>query len=93
MAIQIQYQIAFNTASGTLMIQPAGNLTVHTLNFPKATSGTVYLTTGGNTSGTAIIWTIPSGAIGSLILDAAFASGLAIGAVAADAYAITWQTP
>lgn len=92
MAIQNQYQVVFNTASGTALIQLGGNLTVHTLNFPKATTGIVYLTTGVG-SGTTILWTIPSGAIGSLRFDSVFANGLAIGAVAADAYAVTYQTP
>ncbi len=92
MAIQNQYQVVFNTASGTNLIQLGGNMTMHTLNFPKATSGVVYLTTGVG-SGTTILWTIPAASIGSLRFDCSLVNGLAIGAVAADAYAVTWQTP
>lgn len=92
MAIQIQYQVAFNTAAGSTIIQLGGNLTVHTLIFPKATTGLVYLATGVNT-GTTILWTIPTGAIGSLRFDAGFANGLSIATAAADAYAVTYQTP
>ncbi len=94
MAIQIQYQVLYasGTAAGTALVQLGGNGTLHTLIFPKATTGVSYLTTGVG-SGTTILWTIPSGAIGSLLFNAVYANGLAVGTVAADAFAVTYQTP
>lgn len=90
MSIQNQYQKVFNVAAGSTVIQTAGNLTVHTLIFPKATAGLVYLTNGGDSTP---LFTYPIASIGCHILDAGFASGLAIGANSADAYIVTYQTP
>ena len=90
MAIQNQYQKVFNIAAGSTVIQTSGNVTVHTIIFPKATAGLVYLTNGSDSTP---LFTYPAASIGCHILDAGFANGLAVGAVSADAYIVTYQTP
>ena len=92
MSIQNQYQVVFNTASGTAIVQGKGNVTMHTINFPKATAGLVFLATNLS-SGTSIVWTLPIATIGSLRFDCGFPDGLAVQANSADAYAVTFQTP
>lgn len=88
--IQNQYQLkVVNAATGTAVVVASGNATIHTVNFPKATSGVSYLTAADGT----IIVTYPTGSIGSMRYDAAFPGGVSIGTVAADSVHVTYQAP
>lgn len=88
--IENQYQLsAINATSGTLTVVAIGNVTVHTVNFPIATTGIVKVANGDGSTNI----DFPVGSIGSMRLDASFSKGLAIHAAASDSVSVTYQIP
>jgi hypothetical protein len=89
MAFIPQYQASYTATAATVAIG-AGQIMIHTVNFPKALGGTVSFTdTSGNTTYAAF----PVGAIGSMLLDIVVPSGLKIvQGAAADQIMVTWQS-
>lgn len=91
MSIQNQYQVAaYNVSSGSTTIAATGNVTVHTVDFPKASAGIVRLADGDG-SISRIIY--PAASIGCMVLDASFANGLQVNAASADSFTVTYQIP
>lgn len=89
--LQPQFQLAaYNLASGSTIIAATGNVTVHTVNFPKASAGIVRLADGDGVVSKVIY---PAASIGSLILDSSFANGLSVNAATADSFTVTYQIP
>lgn len=84
-----QYQTTYISSATTTTIKSAGNITIHTVNCPIATTGTI---TFQNASGTAY-FVLPIGSIGSFILDCSCPSGLAVVTSAGDKVIITTKTP
>lgn len=87
--IHIEYEIVTNTSSGTLVVVTAGNLTVHTIVSPIASTGTYTL----KNAAFATVFVFPIGTIGTMLLDAVFPSGLSIVSSAADSVIVTYQKP
>ncbi len=72
----LQYKLnSVNQAAGsTTTVAALGNVTVHTVNFPKATVGTTIF----YSSALVAYNTFPIGSIGSMILDASYPNGLLV---------------
>ncbi len=87
--IQNQYQFSSNAAAGTLTIKTSGNLTIHTIVSPVASTGTYLLKNGAF----ATIATFPIGTIGTLLLDASIPNGAYLVSSATDNVIVTHQTP
>lgn len=85
--IQPQYVPTFITTATTTTIAGAGNITVHTISFPKATAGTVTVQNAAGDS----LFVFPVASIGSMILDIIFPVGLKIVTASADAVIVTTQ--
>lgn len=84
-----QYTPTHITTATTTVIASSGNVTMHTISFPKATTGTVTVQNGAGSS----LMVYPVGSIGSMLLDAIYPNGLQIVTSAADAVVVTTQTP
>lgn len=80
-----------NTQTTTVIESAAKNITVHTISFPKATSGTVTLQSGAGVTYTGAVY--PIGSIGSIVLDASFPVGLQVVTSAADMLVVTTNQP
>lgn len=90
MAIQNQFQLrAYNAASGTVTVVTSGNVTIHSISFPKASAGIVKLANGDGSTNI----DFPAASIGSLILDGMFPNGLALNAASADSFTVAYQIP
>lgn len=86
----LQYKLNPINASGTTVIAAAGNITVHTVSFPRATVGTTIFSPATG----AAYQTFPIGSIGCMILDAAYPSGLSVfSGSAQDFITVTTDTP
>lgn len=85
------YQIGAITTQTTTTVAASGNVRLHTVNFPKATSGTV---TFEDISGSPVVYfTFPIGSIGCMILDGSCPNGLKIVTSAADTCVFAYQVP
>lgn len=86
----LQYVPKHIATAGTTVVAAAGNVTVHTVNFPKATVGTTIFASAANV----VYGTFPIGSVGSLILDAVYPNGLSVGTTSAlDFITVTTDTP
>ncbi len=86
----LNYVPKFIAASGTTVVAAAGNVTVHTVNFPRATVGTTIFASAANV----VYGTFPIGSIGSIVLDAVFPNGLSVGTTSSlDFVTVTTETP
>jgi hypothetical protein len=88
--LQYKLNTVNQAVGGTTSIVASGNITVHTVSFPKATVGTTLFYGSGNVLGA----TFPIGSIGCLVLDACFPNGLSVvtGSVN-DFVLVTTDTP
>ena len=87
MATENQYQLAIvNAATGTTVVVSTGNVRVHSINFPKATSGIVKVANGDGSTRI----DFPAASIGSMILDAIFPVGLSVNAASAESFTVTY---
>jgi hypothetical protein len=85
-----QYVPKHIATSGTTIIAASGNITVHTVSFPKATVGTTVFSASDNT----VYCTWPIGSIGSMILDSSYGKGLIVNTGSAlDFITVTTDTP
>lgn len=90
--IQPQYQLTAITTQTTTVIEAgAKNLTIHTVNCPKATSGTVTFEDIAASPNSYFV--LPIGSIGSLRFDSVCPNGLKVVTSAADTVLVTTQTP
>lgn len=87
--VQPKFQPLHITTATTAVMATSGNVTVHSVNFPKATTGTLTLQSG--TGGSIMVF--PIGSIGAMILDAVYPSGLQAVTSAEDSVVITYQIP
>ncbi len=89
--VQNQYQLTYISTATTTTIQSAGNITIHTITCPIATTGTV---TFNDVTGSPVTYfVLPIGSIGSFRLDSICANGLKVVTSAADKVIVTTQTP
>lgn len=90
--IQTQYQPTYiSTATTTTIEGSAKNITIHTVNIPIATTGTV--TFEDITASPVIYFVFPIGSIGSFRLDSICSNGLKVVTSATDKVIVTTQTP
>lgn len=87
--IQPEFQLVYNATSGTTVVVASGNVLVHTLVSPIASTGTILL----KDATFATVASFPIGTIGTMILDAKFGNGLTMVKSASDSAGVTYQTP
>lgn len=86
-----QYQLSYISTQTTTTVLAAGNLTVHTVTCPIATTGTVTFEDVAGSPATYFV--LPIGSIGSFRLDTLLPNGLKIVTSAADKVITSYQTP
>lgn len=90
--IQNQYQLTYIATQTTTVIEgSAKNISIHTVNCPIATTGTV--TFEDITGSPVIYFVLPIGSIGSFIFDSICSNGLKVVTSAADKVIVTTQQP
>lgn len=90
--INPQYQLtAITTQTTTTIVSDSRNVTIHTVNCPKATTGTV--TFNDITGSPVTYFVLPIGSIGSFVLDISCGNGLKVVTSAADTVLVTTQIP
>lgn len=87
--IQNQYQLKYISTNATTVIAASGNLTLHTVSIPVATTGTITLQ---DKDGSAY-FVFPIGAVGPFRFDCICANGLSVVTSASDKVVFTYQTP
>lgn len=80
-----QYQQTYISSTTPAVIAASGNLTLHTVNIPKALSGTA--TFANAAAGTYFV--LPAASIGSLQFDCSLPSGLTVTLSAAETVIVT----
>ena len=88
--IQNQYQPTYISTNTDTVLAASGNISVHTVSFPKASAGAVTLK---DKAGTTYLVFPASTVAGSYRLDAVFANGLTVTTASADVVIVTTQTP
>lgn len=89
--VQNQYQLTYISSATTTTIASAGNISIHTVTCPIATTGTVTFT---DVTGSPVTYfVLPIGSIGSFKLDSICGNGLKVVTSAADKVIVTTQTP
>lgn len=85
------FQLSYISTNTTTTIAASGNVKIHTVNCPIATTGTV---TFEDITGTPVVYfVLPIGSIGSFILDSSAPNGLKIVTSAADVVITTYKLP
>lgn len=84
-----QYQLTYISTATTTVVQAANSTTIHTVNCPIATTGTVTF----QDSAAAAYFVLPIGSIGSFRFDSVCNKGLSVVTSAADKVMVTTQTP
>lgn len=87
----MDYQLKYiSTQTTTHVVTGSNNLTLHTVNCPIATSGTV---TFQDTVTPTTYFVLPAGSVGSFRFDLVLPLGLDVVTSAGDKVILTYQTP
>lgn len=85
------YQLIAISTQTTTTVAASGNVRIHTVICPKATTGTVTFEDIAGSPATYFV--LPIGSIGCFILDASAPNGLKVVTSAADTVLINYQIP